>query len=263
MLKTIKRVLLGSLSVLGISLFFWVFLLLNPSWSYAHSTSLNHVTVYHNFQLENETEAIINNAIDIIKKSELFDENIVIELCINDDKIYPNLHPISGEPMAFALLNKTVFKNCALDFKENSAVTQWEVNNYERRRFNLTWLLAHEFTHNLQYHSNSKYVIKSTLGTLNWKLEGHAEYIAREFQCDGLLKNKIRKFQIEEQRSSALFPVFELQDGTKQILSYYKYALVIQYLIEEKGMNFTQVCAYKKEINDIYTEMMEWSNRTY
>ncbi len=138
------------------------------------------------------------------------------------------------------------------------AQTQWEVNNNEVRQFNLTWLLAHEFMHNLQFKANADYVITTTLGKLNWKLEGHAEYIARAFKNDGKLRGKIDRYLIEESREHSGLPVFASEDGTKQILSYYKYALVIQYLMEIKALDFHEICELEASLDEVYSDMLHW-----
>ncbi len=261
MIKILKKVILSSFSILIISFLFWILFLLNPSLSYANKTQFDIVTVYHNQNLEEQTELVIKNAIGIIRKSELFTEETLIELCMNDDNLYPKINPLIGQTNAYAVLNKTIFKNCKPKFNENLTEFQWGINNHELRKFNLTWLLAHEFTHNLQYQTDLNYVIKSTIGKLNWKLEGHAEYIAREFKNDGELKTKIGKYLIEKNKEQTGIPVFELEDGTKQILSYYKYALVVQYLLEEKELNYKQLCELDVSLEKNYEEMIEWNEK--
>lgn len=261
MIKVIKKVVISSVSILGISFLVWTLFLLNPAWSYANKTQFEFIEVYHNKDLEEQTEEVIKQAITIIKHSDLFNEDVSIQLCLNDDVLYPHLNPLAGAPLAYATLNKTVIKNCTPKFRENIAEAQWAVNNNELRKFKLTWLLAHEFTHNLQFQANLKYVLQTTLGKINWKLEGHAEYISREFKKDGALKNKIEQYLIEQQKEHKGLAVFELEDGTKQILSYYKYALVIQYLIEEKTMNFHQICELEVPLEEVYSEMLEWSKK--
>jgi len=259
MIKTIKKIILSSLSILGISFLIWTLFLLNPSWSYAHKTQFEFVEVYHNTQLDDNTEYIIQTAIQRIQQSDLFNNATTIQLCMNDDLIYPNLQPYLGGPLAYATLNKTTLKNCTINFKENLATTKWAVNNYEFRRFDLTWLLAHEFTHNLQFQSNANYVIKNTMGTINWKLEGHAEYISRGYKNDGLLNQKIKKHLLVEQKEHIGIPVFQLEDGTKQSLSYFKYALVTQYLMEEKGLSYRQICELETGFDDLYKDMIIWN----
>lgn len=260
MLKIIKKVTLSLLSILGINLLLWTIFLLNPNLSYADKTSFDHVTVFHNQNLDKQTKTVIKNAMEIIENSALFNDKIKIQLCLSDDKIYPNLHPFSGQPLAYAMFNKTILKNCEVKFNENLAEANSEINNNQLRKYNLTWLLAHEFTHNLQYNTNSSYVIRNTLGKLNWKLEGHAEYIAREYKNDGKLLSKIKLYLIEENKEHVGIPVFEIEDGTKQSLLYFKYALVMQYLMEEKKMNFQEVCELEEDFDKSYKEMIEWSN---
>jgi len=261
MIKTIKKVILGSLSILGISTLIWTVFLLNPSLSYANQTKFDKVTVFHNQDLDSGTELVLKNAMEIIKRSALYDEQYHIELCLNDDTIYPNLHPFVGGPLAYALFNKTIIKNCSPKFDKNLAEAQWEINENELRKFDLTYLLAHEFTHNLQFHKNVNYVISTTLGNINWKLEGHAEYIARGFKQDGKLSSKIDKYLIEESNKHIGIPVFEIEDGTKQSLSYYKYALVVQYLLEIKKLDYNQICELETSLEEIFVEMVKWHEK--
>ena len=260
MIKTVKKIILSSLSILGISFLFWTLFLLNPNWSYANNTQIDNVTVYHNEELEEGTELIIRNALSVIEKANIYDKNLNIQLCLNDDKIYPNLHPFAGAT-AYAFLNKTVIYASKPNFRNNYAEFTWEINNHEVRKWNLTSLLAHEFMHNVQHNHNPKYYIKSTLGNLNWKLEGHAEYIARQFKNDGKLKVKIQKYLTEKNKEHVGIPVFKLEDGTIQSLSYFKYALVVQYLMEEKKLNFDEICKLEIVLDDLYKEMIDWSKK--
>jgi hypothetical protein len=259
MFKAIKRVILSSIAVLTASLTVWLVLFLNPSISYAHSTTFDYVTVYHNDKLEENTENVIASAVETIKKSAIFDESMHIHLCLNDDLFYPKLNPIVGDPIAYALFNKTVIKNCTTSFEENILTTEWEVNNFEKRKFELTWILAHEFSHNMQYHFDSKYQITSTLGHINWKLEGHAEYIARNYINDGLLKEKIFTLIQELEKEQSGLPVRELENNTLQIQSYVKYALVVQFLLEEKKLSYSELCKSTKTLEESYNEMLRWA----
>ena len=260
MYNTIKKIIVGCISILGITTLTWIALFLNPQWSYAHQTNYDYVTVFHNHDLPVGTEQVINDAIEILKDSELFMDETHIQLCLNDDdQLYPHLHPLVGAPYAYAALDKTIIKNCKLDFDNNVLVTQWKVNNNEERKFDLTRSLAHEFAHNLQFAQNFSYVIKSTMGNRNWKLEGHAEYIGRGFRNDGKLKEKVTFFLEEERKDRNGIPVFDLKDGTKQILSYYKYALVVQYLFDIKGMDYMKLCDEPRQLDTLYEEMIIWS----
>lgn len=260
MYKTIKKVIVSCISILSITTLLWIALFLNPQWSYAYETNFKYVTVFHDKPLPNGTENVINKAIDILKTSELFNENIHIDLCLNDNnQLYPHLNPLVGNPYAYATLDKTIIKNCSVDFDHNVLTTEWEVNGNELRKFDLSIALAHEFVHNLQFEANAMYVISSTMGDRNWKLEGHAEYEGRGFKDDGRLREKIQFYLIEVEKNHEGIPVFELADNTKQILSYYQYALVVQYLMEVNDLDYFQLCNASLNLDEAYNEMIDWA----
>ncbi len=260
MLKIIKKITLSSLSILSLSLLFWSIAFLNPSLSYAYTTQVENIAIHSNSPLVESSHPIVLGALNIIKKASIYNDDISIDLCLNDDNFYPNLHPLIGDPYAYAFSDKTVIKNCEIDFAKNTLITQWEVNNNETRRFNLTYALAHEFTHNLQYHNDFKYVLTSTIGKLNWKLEGHADYVSREYQNDGKLKQKIDFLLEEEKKDHTGIPVFDLEDGTKQSLNYFKYSLMVQYILEVKGMTYQEFCKTEFSQDTLLKEMVEWRN---
>lgn len=79
---------------------------------------------------------------------------------------------------------------------------------------------------------------------------------------DGKLKEKIQQLLEEEQKEHIGFPVIELEDGTKQILSYFKYGLIVQYLLEQKKLNFNDICNTESSMEELYTEMLEWDEQT-
>lgn len=226
--------------------------------SYAYQTQFDNVTVYHNEVLDKEVETILSDAINIVKTSDIYDANLNIQFCLNDDKYYPHLFPFAGAT-AYAFFNKTVMFASTPNFKENYTEFSWAVNKFEVRRWHLTQLLAHEFMHNYQHNHDAYYQVTSTLGSINWKLEGHAEYIARGFKNDGLLKERVARFRQEEKKTHVGIPVFLLEDGTIQSLTYFKYSLLVQYLMEEQGLSFDEVCALDRTFDDLYVEVLEWS----
>lgn len=257
MFKIIKKVLVGSFSILILSVLTWTTVLLNPSWSYAHETNVDFVTIHHNLELEDEAKLVVKEAVEIIKRSKIYTPDTKIDLCMNDDEFFKNIHPLYGTCLGYAVMDKTILKNCTVDFKKNLATTKWEENNFEHRKFKLAYLIAHEFTHNLQYLDSPAFFYKSPW-EFNWKLEGHCDYIAREFQNDGLLRTKIDFYEEEKQKDHIGYPVFQLPDGTSQILSYFKYSLVVQFLMEEKNLNFKQILELDTPLDELYEEMLKW-----
>lgn len=262
MIKVIKKTLRGSLFILTASFILYTVLLVNPTIMYSTCTQIDRVKIYHNIALENETEKVIKDALAIIETAEIFSDEIIIELCLNGDSSYPTLLGKIRGGTAYSFLNKAVINYCSPSFEENVAEFQWEINENEVRKMNLTWLLAHEFTHTLQWKSDPYFVLKNISKTTSWKLEGYAEYISRQFQNDNKLKDKIHLMLLEERQTHIGIPVFLVKDGTIQNLSYFKYALMNQYLIEEQNFNYHQICRDKRTYNEVYAEMINWSKDT-
>jgi len=256
MFKTIKKILLSCLSILGISLVFWLTFLFNPSLTYAHKTEFGQITVYHNQALEVNTGKVLNDAFTIIRTANLFDPNIQLDLCLNDGPFYPELWVFKGAT-AYSFLNKGVIYNSQPNFNNNQTSFQWAVNDYETRTFNLTWLLAHEFTHCLQYNWDTLFPLKCAF----WKSEGHAEYISRQFKNDGRLKEKIQQLKVEEQKEHQGIPVFQLTDGTVQNLFYFKSAVLVQYLMEVEQMSFPEIAADTRTLEEVRLLMEEWAEK--
>lgn len=255
MIKNIKRILLGALSVLLLSTLVWVLVLLNPSWSYAHQTNFGPITVHHNQGLAPAMENILHDAIEIIKQSELYTEDFKVDLCMNDGSRFPEFHPFSGG-LAYAFLDKAVFYNAKPDFTNNRALNTNPGPNQVHKTSNLTWLLAHEFTHNLQFNWNVLFPLSYEF----WQQEGYAEYISRQWKNDGLLPEKIEILVKESAKDRQGFPVVFLNpDGTTQLLSYYKYGLMVQYLFEVEGLTFESLGDDKRSFEEVYEKMINWS----
>lgn len=255
MKKLLKKGILSLFSLLGLSVLFWIVVMLHPGIVYANSTQFGQVTVYHDQPLEAETGKVLENALAIMKKSDLYREDISIQLCLNDGSFYPELHPLRGG-LAYAFLNKSVIYGSKPDFAEGTSSFQWKINHNELRKADLTWLLAHEFTHNLQWNLDWLFVMKYDF----WKGEGYAEYISRQWQNDGKLREKIQQYEDAKNQKHKGIPVFILNNGTIQTQSYFQYAIMTQYLIEQQGMDWDQICKDERTMDEVYSEMLAWKN---
>jgi hypothetical protein len=129
------------------------------------------------------------------------------------------------------------------------------------QNMDLTWVLAHEFTHSMQNNANLDYVKSTTKKQINWKLEGHADYISKNFKNDGRLKEKIDDYLIKSKNGEDLIRFTVDKNGKKIIHSYYKYSLLVQYLMEIKDMDYFEICELETNSDQVYLEMIEWRNR--
>jgi len=253
--KGIRKLMLGLVSILGISAIIWTIILLNPSLSYAHEVQIGQVSVHYNSTLPGEAESIILDAIEIIKTSDLYIPDMAIDLCLNDGSSYPDRHPKAGG-LAYSFLNKTVLYFSTPNFANNTSEYQWATNNEEIRQVNLTWLLAHEFAHTLQWNNS----IRRTVYSDFWKTEGYAEYISRQYPHDGLLHEKIERLLEEQKKEHIGIPIIILPDSTNQSLDYYKYGLMMQYIIEVEASTYIDICKDKRTEKEVYDAMVAWTD---
>lgn len=228
-------------------------LLANPQLVYAQKTMMGQVAIFHNVPLEEEASEVVRAAINQIAQSNLYQPDIQIELCLNENSSYPDLHPFS-RGTAYSFWNKAVIYRCQPDFPSHTATFQWPENQYELRTFDLQWLIAHEFMHVLQYNWMPLLAMREPF----WKVEGHAEYISRGFKNDGELRRKVSRLLSEKDMPHVGIPVFPLENGTLQNLSYFKYALMFQYLIEVDSLTLEEVFNDLRSEGEVYHAMISW-----
>jgi len=245
-----KKLSLGLLSFLLMSSLVWGVLLFNPQVMYSKSTVIDQVTVYHHDALDPAAADVIRNAIDIVKRSPLYKADEHLNLCINDQKRYKELWIYKGG-IAYSFLNKAVLYWGIPDWKENVARYDYS-NGTERRKVDLTWLIAHEFAHNMQYAQDPWF----PLSTDFWKSEGDAEYVSRQWADDGRLQEKLAIYLEEESRAEGDYPIIIAEDGTNQGVFYYKCALMVQYLYEVEGLSFAELKNEQRSMDEIWSELL-------
>lgn len=251
MLRNLKKITISLSSILGLGMLFWIVLLMNPSLSYAHQTDLDKVCVYHNRELPSGSEALIAQAYEILRKSELFSEDVEIQLCLNDGSNFPHRFPLKGG-IAYSYWNKAVIYRSQPDFIRNRAFYTWEENHGQERSWDLVELLAHEFTHTLQSQQNRL----SPLQYASWKIEGYAEYISRAHRKETFdLAENITKLKTARENPAKGLPWIRFEDGSGCPESYFTYRLLIQYLMEKKGLSYLEILELEKSEEEVEREM--------
>jgi hypothetical protein len=247
MKKWIFRLAVTALVLLG----FLFVIVLNPLLTYAHKTSHLQFTVYHQQPLESRMMERLENAHRFLKKSELYEHPLKLDICLNDGSRYPDLiRAIRGPAFAWGFYDKVVLQ-CALNCAENYV----ELNGY---KWNLTQLLAHEMTHCLQYERLGLMHSKPIRNIANWKWEGYAEYVSRQGLAQNKLKDRLQQFY--ESDTAAWAITFE--DGTISSREYFRYWNMVEYCLEIKQMSYQQLLADASGEEVIETEMREWYQRT-
>ena len=222
-------------------------IILNPILSYAHKTTHKNFTIYHNNQIEQSLTSNLDQASELLKSSEFYNDKLNLEICLNDGSSYPKLiKTIRGEAFAWGFYDKIVLQG-RMNCKKNYV----ELNGY---KWNLTQLLAHEMTHCLQFDKlgflNSKPISRID----NWKWEGYAEYISRkQTNQKDLLSNINRLLKADKNSWEITF-----EDKTITSREYYNYWIMVQFCLDIKKNSYTQLLKDATTENKIKEEMMKW-----
>lgn len=261
MKKIIKRIFkITSLTLLA-GVLTIVVVILFPQTLFANKMSYKKFTVYSNDKIDNSIKTVLDNAMNLVQKSELYDSgyNYNIILCHNTfyNKIDDRLLGIG--PAARSRLSNVIIK-VRIDPKNNLAFATF----HKACEVNLTELLAHEITHCLQ---GKKYGILKFNPFKHpefWKLEGYPDYIAKqnEFSSkDYNLRDDINRYVYLESKAKDIWISSE-EGGCEVPNYYYKGKLMIEYLIDIKHLSYDQILKDATSENDVYQEMIKWNDST-
>jgi hypothetical protein len=261
MKKLFKRILkVVSIAVITAILTITVIVLF-PQHLFAYKLEYKCFTVYSNEKISNDIKSILNDAMNLVKKSEINDSdyryNII--LCYNafynrlDDKLF-------GEgPAARSRLNDLIIK-VRIDPKSNVAFPTF----HKACEVNLTGLLAHEMTHCLQANKYGITKFNPFKHPEFWKLEGYPEYISKQKLLSGKdysLTNDIESYINLKRKANDIW-ILEEGGGCEVPDYYYKGMLMIEYLMEIRHFSYTEILNDTVSENTVYKEMIRWNENT-
>ena len=222
-------------------------IILNPALTYANKSTHKNFSIYHGNSIDPLLTASIDQAVTLLETSELYNNKLKVDLCLNDGSTYPTIiKTIRGRAFAWGFYDKVVMQgtmNCRANFVELSGY-----------KWNLIQLLAHEVTHCMQFDKLGLLKSKPIADIPNWKWEGYAEYVSRQNkdQID-LIKNMDRLQQTDKNSWGMTF-----DDNSIAPREYYNYWILIQYCLDIKKMNYGQLLTDTASEQSIKKEMMEW-----
>jgi len=233
--------------VTGIFIGLLLTIILNPILTYANKTTHNDYTIFYNTKPDPIFFSNLDQATELLKKSELYNENLKLDICLSDGSQYPDIiKAIRGQAFAWGFYDKVVLQG-----KMYCKYNYVELNGY---RWNLTQLLAHEMTHCLQFKKLGFWNSKPVANIDNWKWEGYAEYISRQ---DKNLKNLLKNIERIQKESKNTWEIY-LDDSTITSREYYNYWNLVQYCLEIKKMSYPKLLIDTTSEDIIKQEMMKW-----
>ncbi len=252
MKKTIRK---WTLRILASGLFIATLLLtilLYPFLTYANKTVYKNYTIYYNASSVPLLQPHLDEATVLLKRSELYNDKLKLDICLNDGSPYPALmRVLRGQAFAWGFYNKVVLQG-TMHCQDNYV----ELNGY---KWNLTQLLAHEMTHCLQFDKFGFWHSKPAANIDNWKWEGYAEYIARQQTVQTGLRENLNRLNTQNADTWHI----TLDDSTITSRAYFQYWINVQYCMEIKKMNYRQLLEDTSSEKTIKNEMINWYNSLY
>lgn len=237
--------------VIIITLSILIWLVLTPSLMYANKTQMGIFTVYHNKPLDKDLKLRLDDAMEILKASEYYDQDIKFNICMNDGSYYPSfMQFFLGKAFALGYTSNIVTLCGNVNIKDNYA----EVNGC---KWNLTQLLAHEEMHCFVFHKFGFWHSNPVTHYPIWKWEGYPEYISRNTpEQKDLVKNIEILNNIPKENKDDWGISFS--DSTLTSKEYFHYRLLVQYCLDIKKQKYKDLLQDTTSEQTTTTQMMNW-----
>jgi hypothetical protein len=234
-------------------------IILYPQTLFANKVLYRQFKVYSNDKIGNQIKPILDSALSLVEKSELYDSTYKVDIFFAyntffnkvDDKVF------GQGPTARAIDNNLVIK-AMVDINKNLVYATF----HKPCQRGFPYVIAHEMLHCLQAHKYGILKFNPFKHSAMWKLEGYPEYVARQKSSDSndALKKEIEKF-IELKRKQTDIWIAEEDGGCEAPEFYHKGRLMTQYLINVKHLTYDQILKDKRSEEEIYAEMIGWANK--
>jgi hypothetical protein len=259
--KKFKKIFKRTLLTLLIIISALVSIILFPQIVFANKMRYKNFKVCSNDKINPDIKILLDNAIDLVQRSELYDSSYTYNIILCHNTFYNKIDDqlLGIGPSARARLTNVIIK-VRIDPTGDLAFPTF----HKECELNLTYLLAHEMIHCLQANKYGIMKFNPFRHPEFWKLEGYPEYISRKTQLswkDHSLANEIERYiNLENKETDRWISVEE--GGCEYPNYYYKGRLMIEYLIDIKHMSYDQILKDSVSENTIFKEMIKWKDST-
>lgn len=235
--------------------------MLNPQILYAHTKTYKSISIFSKYQCPGRFNAIIDQSLDLISYSELYDSSFRFRLFLNDGSAFPTVpKTILGNAFAWGYSN-----NIVLNGTTDSSFGFISLNGYKRQ---LARTIAHEMMHCLQANRFGIFGSRPLKNIPYWKWEGYPEYISYRssvhYNEDSLLIVNLGRLDSFKNHSYAPVEVDTDEGKSFAGLDYFRWWLMVKYCIDIKKMSFADMLKNEVGYEAIYTEMINWyANHRY
>lgn len=226
-------------------------LILNPQILFAEKVVYKNFNIYSDSQISDTYKLAIDYAIEVIKTSEIYELDHQLDIFLCHGSFYNDFDTkLLGFAMAKSLHNNILLK-VPVDFEKNILIGL----NSNR---NLKKTIAHEVIHFYQMNRYGMLRFNPVTPPPSWKGEGYPEYIAyqKDIKSEGYdLLESFKKIKEFEKTGEYWFPT---EPGQLDPLVYYKGRVMIEYLIDIKGMTYTEILDESVTEENVIAEMTNW-----
>lgn len=255
--KRIKRVLYSLVFTILVLISGLATIILYPQSLFANKVEYKQFKVYSNEKINDEVKSILDTALSLVRKSELYDAAYKVDIFLSyntffnkiDDKVF------GYGPTARAIDNNLVFK-VAVDINKNLVYSTF----HKPCEQHFDYVIAHEMTHCLQAHKYGILKFGPFKHPEMWKLEGYPEYVARQKFSSSTdnLKKEIERFMELKRKQIDIWILVE-EGGCEAPDYYLKGMLMTEYLINVRHLTYDQLLKDTRSEGEIYSEMIAWA----
>jgi hypothetical protein len=259
--KKFRRIFKRALLTVLIIIAALVTTILFPQLLFANKMKYKNFKVCSNHKISYDIKIVLENAMDLVQKSELYDSGYKYNIILCHNSFYNKIDDrlLGIGPAARARLHNVIVK-ARIDPKSNLAFPSFP----KECEVNLTYLLAHEMIHCLQANKYGIMKFNPFRHPEFWKLEGYPEYISRKpvlSSSDYSLANEIERYINLKNKASDMWILIE-EGGCEFPGYYYKGRLMMEYLMDIKHLSYDQILKDSVSESTIYKEMIKWKDST-
>jgi hypothetical protein len=208
------------------------------------------IIVHSEAAIGKEIDSVMAEVFKRLDAVPVYDPHRKYDLCFcsTQDKFtfFARLTSRANRIMGFSLLG-SVFVNC--DFLEELAVETGGRPKYSAREGSVVHVATHELVHG---YLSDAYGSVASRSLPEWKVEGYCEYGVNQFVAP-----RDRGYSVPE-RLDIYLDDSQWNPTASTRRPHYVWGLMIEYLINVKGMSFQQVMADSVTHDIVYEEIMNW-----
>jgi len=230
-----------------------------PQRLFANKIKYKEFTVCSNDKIDDNIKIVLDKAMDLVKKSELYDPGYKYNIILCDHSFYNKIDDkVLGIGRTARATLKNIIIKVRIDPKKDLAFPTF----HKACEKSLAEVIAHEMIHCLQANRYGILKFNPFSHPDFWKLEGYPEYISRHTELSGKnysLTSEINRYMNLMSKATGIWILSE-EGGCEVPNYYYKGRLMIEYLMDIRHLSYDNILNDTVSENTVYQEMIKWKD---